>query len=808
MQTNSMLRVSLEGEARTEKGTHSMKKIPYRKMIGVLTAVLMVFSMVSLEILDAYAINPTYEVSSDYRKSKYYENLTKLALTGNQRSDVVRIALTQLGYHEGNSDKDFGGGNTSGSRNFVEYNRYHGKLDNPPENNGYSYGYYWCASFATWCAVQAGVSDKIVPTSNYTGVSTQRLRTWFINNAKYYARGKYTPITGDYIFFKDRDATVPTTHVGLVLYVKDGVVYTIEGNAGSVDCVALKEYSLTNTYIAGYGVPNYTTGTAVTLDLTNKTNAGEYVTTASSLTMRSGAGTSYSALGALPQTTVVTVTEVSNGWGKVNYKGTVGWISLSYAIPISVPTLTITYDANGGTGAPTTQGKIPGVPVLLSTAVPKKAGYKFLGWSTSSTATKALYASGGSYTADQSIKLYAVWEKESYIIQFVDYSGKVLQSRTYSYGDTVTPPASPSRAADQTYRYTFAGWDQKVIAAAGNAIYTATYQKEYVEYTVLFCDSDGTVLSRQTYHYNDKITDIPIPVKGADKTYSYTFIGWGEAIGTVKEDKVYTAVYDRTYLDYLITFSDENGVILSQQMYHYGDTVKQPAAPTKKSDAYYDYTFLGWDKDVSKVEGMAFYTAVYSKTPRLYTVTFQDIDGTVIATSEHAYGETVTPPADHQREADERYAYTFSGWSTDGENETSILPLTQDVVYTALYTTTPVTYTVTFRDDSGNVYATDVYHYGDAVAIPADPVKPSTSTHTYLFAGWDTAIAETVEGDATYVAQFTPIPVEGNKRPGMNTILSPGQDETPVPVLGIAIMVVTVLAVVGCLFYMFRKKRG
>ena len=160
-----------------------MLKLPYRRIIGVLSAVLMVFSLVSLEILDVYAITPTYEVSSDYKKSKYYDNLSRLTLTGNQRSDVVRVALTQLGYHEGNSDKDFAGGNTQGSRNFVEYNRYHGRYDNN-EGNGVSYGYYWCASFATWCAVQAGIPESIVPTKvNATGISTQRLRTWFLNNA-------------------------------------------------------------------------------------------------------------------------------------------------------------------------------------------------------------------------------------------------------------------------------------------------------------------------------------------------------------------------------------------------------------------------------------------------------------------------------------------------------------------------------------------------------------------------------------------------------------------------------------------------
>ena len=783
-----------------------MLKIPYRRILGVFAAVMMVFSMISLEILDVYAITPTYTVSSDYKKSPYYDNLSHLTLTGNQRSDVVRVALTQLGYHEGNSTADFAGANTKGSRNFVEYNRYHGKLDNN-EGNGYSYGYYWCASFATWCAVQAGIPEAVVPTANYVGVSTQRLRTWFVNNAKYYSRGSYTPITGDYIFFKDAGAKVPTTHVGLVLYVKGSTVYTIEGNTGGQDCVAIKEYSLSNTYIVGYGVPNYQTGTAIAIDLTNKTNPGEYVVTPSSLALRAGPGTSYSALDAVPQTTIVNVAEIDGNWGQITYNGVTGWISLSYAMPLSMPSITITYDANGGAGAPAAQGKLPGKPILLSTKFPTRAGYKFLGWSTSSTASKALYAAGGTYTEDRSVKFYAVWEKETYVIQFVDHDGTVLQSKTYQYGDPVTAPAAPSRKSDKIYQYTFSGWDKTVAKAAASTTYTATYDSKYVDYTVIFCDDDGEVLSVNAYHYNDTITAPPVPKKEADQIYSYTFIGWGEPISRVTGDKIYTAVYDKTYLEYLVTFSDENGMILSQQMYHYGDTVKPPKAPTKKSDEYYDYTFLGWDKEVSAVQGVAFYTATYAKETRQYQVTFQNADGTVISTSQHTYAEHISAPADPMMETDERYEYAFLGWAADGEAVTTVLPVTSDTVYTAVYEKTPIEYTVIFRDEAGAVYAEDVYHYGDAVKIPADPKKAADTMYTYVFAGWGEPIAETVEGDAVYVAKFTAVPVE-NKNPGFLHILSPGTDGNSIPVLAISIVAVSVIAIAALLIYLVMKRRG
>ena len=74
-------------------------------------------------------------------------------------------------------------------------------------------------------------------------------------------------------------------------------------------------------------------------------------------------------------------------------------------------TYTISYNANGGSGAPASQAKNNGVTLILSSTRPTRAGYAFLGWSTSSTATTATYQPGGSYTANSNATLYAVWSK-------------------------------------------------------------------------------------------------------------------------------------------------------------------------------------------------------------------------------------------------------------------------------------------------------------------------------------------------------------------------------------------------------------
>ena len=79
---------------------------------------------------------------------------------------------------------------------------------------------------------------------------------------------------------------------------------------------------------------------------------------------------------------------------------------------ITVPALahhTVSFNANGGTGAPGSQTKWYGTVLTLSTTKPTRTNYKFLGWSTSSTGT-ADYQPGGQYGADADVTLYAVWE--------------------------------------------------------------------------------------------------------------------------------------------------------------------------------------------------------------------------------------------------------------------------------------------------------------------------------------------------------------------------------------------------------------
>ena len=74
---------------------------------------------------------------------------------------------------------------------------------------------------------------------------------------------------------------------------------------------------------------------------------------------------------------------------------------------------TVYYNANGGTGIPNMQTKRKDSALTLSTTVPTRNGYHFLGWSTNKTSSTAEYMAGGTYNLNKSEILYAVWQKHN-----------------------------------------------------------------------------------------------------------------------------------------------------------------------------------------------------------------------------------------------------------------------------------------------------------------------------------------------------------------------------------------------------------
>ena len=73
-------------------------------------------------------------------------------------------------------------------------------------------------------------------------------------------------------------------------------------------------------------------------------------------------------------------------------------------------TYTVSYNANGGSGAPSSQTKTENVALTLSPVSPRRTGYTFKGWATNKFMPGAQYQPGGKYTANASVTLYALWK--------------------------------------------------------------------------------------------------------------------------------------------------------------------------------------------------------------------------------------------------------------------------------------------------------------------------------------------------------------------------------------------------------------
>lgn len=81
--------------------------------------------------------------------------------------------------------------------------------------------------------------------------------------------------------------------------------------------------------------------------------------------------------------------------------------------PVAAVVYTVSYNANGGSGAPESQRKLQGAALTLSETVPTRDGFIFKGWAESAGAAEAQYQPGGSFTKDADTTLYAVWEKDA-----------------------------------------------------------------------------------------------------------------------------------------------------------------------------------------------------------------------------------------------------------------------------------------------------------------------------------------------------------------------------------------------------------
>lgn len=134
-----------------------------------------------------------------------------------------------------------------------------------------------------------------------------------------------------------------------------------------------------------------------------------------------------------------------------------------------------------------------------------------------------------------------------------------------------------------------------------------------------------------------------------------------------------------------------------------------------------------------------------------YTVTWKNFNGDVLLVDTDVSRGTVPCYSGDvpTKPADERYSYTFSGWTPD------IHAIESDATYFASFSEVLNNYSVEFCSEDGTeLLDTVTVAYGAAaVYTKSAPQKSQTASHIYTFAGWVTAIGGSESADLNAVSQ-------------------------------------------------------
>lgn len=351
-----------------------------------------------------------------------------------------------------------------------------------------------------------------------------------------------------------------------------------------------------------------------------------------------------SAVGALPTATRSGYTfdgwyTSASGGSKVSASTTFSSNTTVYA-HWSANSYTVSYNANGGSGAPSSQTATVGNYIDLSWEIPTRFGYSFQGWATDSSASSVVYWPGDVYTDDTSITLYAVWRE-----------AEVLS------GDTV------GQFGEIAY-----------INCPDAGVYYAFIPNTSTEYRIMsesdedvcvdLFDANGNLIASDDDSGDGTNFLLTFNFTANETYYIYVRYYSSSLVGTI-DFKVSKR--------YFITYDANGGTGAPETQYHFYDEAvtlsnKEPTRP--------GYIFVGWSTSNTAVNpdylpgdiysGSANLTlyAVWQSDPNYkttYTVSY-NANGGSGAPSEQC--ETIGTSLVLSSEIPTRFGYNFEGWST------------------------------------------------------------------------------------------------------------------------------------------------
>jgi uncharacterized repeat protein (TIGR02543 family) len=451
------------------------------------------------------------------------------------------------------------------------------------------------------------------------------------------------------------------------------------------------------------------------------------------------------------------------------YNNSAATYMLTIAGGSAATTYTVSYNANGGSGAPAAQTKTQNVNLTLSSVRPTRSGYNFLGWSTSSAATSASYQPGAAFTVNANTTLYAIWQASTVTITWNANGASIPPvSVVKTPGTAIGTLPVPARTT-----YTFAGW---FTAASGGTQITASsvvptvntiYYARWISTVTITWNANGGSVSPTSAikQVGTALGTLPTPTR-----IGYTFNGWYTASSGGTKISTSTAVptgnatyYAQWTVKYVSVMWNANGGSVSPTSASKQEGTALGTLPTPTRTGY---TFNGWYTASSGGTKISTSTIVPSSSVTYYaqwtaktvTITWNANGGGVSPTSAvkqvgTTLGTLPTPT---------RTGYTFNGWYTSSSGGTKISASTaapsSNTIYYAQWMVKYVT--VTWNANGGSVSPTSVSKQ-EGTTLTALP----TPTHTnYTFNGWYTASSGGAKiststivpsSSVTYYAQWT-----------------------------------------------------
>ncbi|MBQ9603764.1 MAG: endonuclease [Paludibacteraceae bacterium] len=204
--------------------------------------------------------------------------------------------------------------------------------------------------------------------------------------------------------------------------------------------------------------------------------------------------------------------------------------------------LTISFDANGGTGTMTDQTVTYNLSAAIKDNAFSREGYSFIGWATSAEGEK-VYNDKQSVAFTNSQTLYAKWQLNSHNVSFtpsptgatITINGQSTSPQTAEYGTTVTLHITPAEHYTITsvsiqgatslteITQTGSGETRTFTMPDENVTVSVTMGAEST-YTATFYNSGTQYGEAQTGYADDDITAPVTTPEACDE--SFTFVGW------------------------------------------------------------------------------------------------------------------------------------------------------------------------------------------------------------------------------------------------------------------------------------------